>query len=133
MDLFPTLVSLAGLEIPEWVQGKDMTPLLTGENEEGYGDREVIYAEAVDKKCIRTREWKLIHYPAKSYGELYKLAEDPYELTNLYDDLPDIREKMTLELYRHLDATEDFKHPRYKIFTERDPETGEEVTHYHTW
>lgn len=133
VDLFPTLVSLAGLEIPEWVQGQDMTPLLTGENEEGYGDREVIYSEAVDKKCIRTREWKLIHYPAKSYGELYDLAEDPYELTNLYDDLPDIREKMTWELYRHLDATEDFKHPRYKRFTERDPETGEEVTHYHTW
>jgi len=133
VDIFPTMAGLAGMEVPEWVQGRDLTPILTGNGVGEYSDREAIYAEAVDKRCLRTKEWKLIHYPAKDYGELYHLTEDPHELNNLYDDLPEMREKMTLDFYRHLDATEDFKHPRYTRFTEKDPETGEEVTHYHTW
>ncbi|MBC8232532.1 sulfatase-like hydrolase/transferase [bacterium] len=133
VDLFPTLTRLAGLAAPEWIQGRDLTPLLTKEGEENYQNREAIYAEAVDKRCLRMREWKLIHYPGKSYGELYHLTDDPNELNNLYAELPDMREKMTLNLYRHLDATEDFKHPRYMRFTGKDPETGDEITHYHTW
>jgi arylsulfatase A-like enzyme len=125
---------LAEFEIPEWIQGRDLTPLITGENESKYQDsRKVIYAEAVDKRCLRTKEWKLIHYPAKNYGELYNLVDDPYELNNLYAEMPEKREKMTLDLYNYLDATEDFKHPRYMRFTGKDPKTGEEVTHYHTW
>ena len=124
-DLFPTLARLAGLEAPPWLQGRDMfSPS---------ADREIVYAEAVDKRCIRTREWKLIHYPAKDYGELYHLTEDPHELDNRYMDQAELRDKMTLDLYRHLDATEDFRHPVYPRFTGRSAETGEEVTHYLTW
>ncbi len=125
VDIFPTLCSLAGLETPEWVQGRN----LTGDHQ----SREAVYAEAVDKRCLRTREWKLIHYAAKKYGELYQLTEDPYELNNLYDDRPDVRESMTMDYYRHLDAIEDFKHPAYSRFTETDPESGKQVTHYITW
>ena len=132
VDLFPTLASLAGFDPPEAVQGKDLTPLLTGDPD-AEPPRDLVYAEAVDKRCIRSREWKLIHYPAKPWGELYNLVEDPHELHNLYDACPDIRERMTLDLYRHLDATEDFKHPRYQRFTDTHPETGEEITHYLTW
>ena len=132
VDLFPTLARLAGFEAPECVQGKDLTPILTGDSD-GYEPRYAVYAEAVDKRCLRTREWKLIHYPGKPWGELYHLAEDPYEFNNLYDECPDVGDRMTLDLYHHLDATEDFKHPRYQRFTGKHPETGEEITHYHTW
>ena len=65
--------------------------------------------------------------------QLYNLTEDPYERNNLYTELSEIRHKMTLQLYHHLDATEDFKHPSYQRFTGKDPETGEEITHYHIW
>jgi arylsulfatase A-like enzyme len=132
VDLYPTLCRLAGLEAPEWVQGRDLTPLLAGDSGAFHG-RTAVYAEAVDKRCLRTREWKLIHYPTKPYGELYHLTEDPYELNNLYYELPDLRERMTLDYYHHLDAIEDFKHPSYARFTGTDPETGEQVTHYLTW
>ncbi|MBV9081050.1 MAG: DUF4976 domain-containing protein [Acidobacteriaceae bacterium] len=37
-------------------------------------------------KMARTREWKLVHYTRAKYGELYDLAEDPYELTNRFAD-----------------------------------------------
>ncbi len=36
-------------------------------------------------KSVRTRRWKLVHYPGQPYGELYDLREDPWELYNLYD------------------------------------------------
>jgi arylsulfatase len=132
VDLYPTICRLAGLDTPEWVQGRDMSPLVTGDPAE-FQRREVVYAEAVDKRCIRTREWKLVHYPAKPYGELYHLTEDPHELNNLYAERPDVRDRMTLDYYRHLDAIEDFKHPTYARFTGTDPATGKEVTHYLTW
>jgi arylsulfatase A-like enzyme len=35
---------------------------------------------------LRTEQWKLVHYLHASYGELYNLRDDPYELENLYDD-----------------------------------------------
>ena len=133
VDLFPTLCTLAGLETPAWVQGHDLAALVTGKRRGEYRGRAAVYAEAVDKRCLRTREWKLIHYPAKKYGELYHLTEDPYELNNLYDQRPDVREKMTMDYYRHRDTIEDFKNPAYRRFTGTDPKTGKQVTHYLTW
>ena len=35
-------------------------------------------------KSVRTRDWKLVHYPGQPYGELYDLRADPGELRNLY-------------------------------------------------
>jgi arylsulfatase A-like enzyme len=35
-------------------------------------------------KSVRTRRWKLVHYPGQPYGELYDLEADPWELVNLY-------------------------------------------------
>ena len=137
VDLFPTIARLAGLEPPEWVQGKDLCPQAgapaQGASSRAALPREAIYAEAVDKRCIRTREWKYIHYPGKPYGELYHLSADPYELENLYAQEAGIREEMRAAYYGLLDETEDFKHPSYQRFTGVDPETGQEITHYHTW
>ncbi len=130
VDLLPTLASLAGIAAPECVQGFDLTRLLMGDAAQV---RDAAQAEAVDKKCIRTHEWKLVHYPGKPYGELYHIPSDPRELSNEYATRPEVVEALTLRLYRLLDATEDFKHPTYQRFTGIDPATGAEVTHYHTW
>ena len=124
VDLFPTLAQLAGVDAPECVQGVDLSPLINGEQA---AVRETVFAEAVDKRCIRTREWKYIHYPAKPYGELYNLSDDPFELDNLYDAQPQQRNEMQRTFYAHMDATEDFIHPRYDRFSD------EQTTHYMTW
>lgn len=129
VDLFPTLNTLAGLETPDCVQGRDLSPILAAD----VPFRELVFAEAVDKRCIRTDDWKYIHYPAKSYGELYDLRDDPQELHNLYADRPDIVPAMREQYYAHLDATEDFANPGYQRFAGVDPNTGEPITHYLTW
>jgi arylsulfatase A-like enzyme len=133
VDLFPTIARLAGFDPPEWVQGRDLCPLLRGKVAVDSPVRSAIYAEAVDKRCVRTEAYKYVHYSAKPYGELYDLVEDPHELDNLYGREVGLRNEMRELYYSVLDSTEDFVHPKYHRFTGRDPETGQKLTHYHTW
>jgi arylsulfatase A-like enzyme len=35
---------------------------------------------------VRRRDWKLVYYPGRPYGELYDLRNDPQELDNLWAD-----------------------------------------------
>ena len=129
IDLFPTLCGLAGIDTPDCVQGQDLAPVLAG----GEEFRELIFAEAVDKRCIRTKDWKYIHYPTKPYGELYDLREDPHELKNLFSERPEKVREMRDRFYACMDATEDFRNPKYQRFTGTDPKTGGDLTHYLTW
>jgi arylsulfatase len=129
IDLFPTLAILAGFDPPDCVQGKDLAPVWQGRDP----GRECIFAEAVDKRCIRTAKWKYIHYPGKTYGELYNIQKDPHELDNVYESESAVRHEMKEKFYATMDATEDFIHPRYQRFSATHPESGERVTHYMTW
>mgnify|MGYP001165760705 CR=1 FL=1 len=83
IDVAATMLRLGGLEVHQGVQGEDLLPLIDGKVRKV---RDAAYAEAVSQRSIRTREWKLVHYQDKPYGELYNLVSDPHELVNLYDD-----------------------------------------------
>jgi arylsulfatase A-like enzyme len=52
------------------------------------------------RKMVRTREWKFVHDPMGDTDELYHLADDPWEITNLADDpnYADVRREMALRL-----------------------------------
>jgi arylsulfatase A-like enzyme len=83
VDVMPALLELLGVEAPPGVQGKSFVPLARNSKAR---HKEAVFSEFPTVKMARTREWKLVHYPRQKYGELYHLAEDPHELTNLYDD-----------------------------------------------
>lgn len=65
LDLFPTICDLAGLDKPEWLQGRSLLPLLT---KEATKVREEIFAEVTyhvayePMRCIRTDRYKYIRY-----------------------------------------------------------------------
>lgn len=92
VDLAPTLLEAAGIPIPVGVQGRSLTPLLTGQNRE---HRDSIYCEYFDSlalynpppmaTCVRTDQYKLVYYQKLSSGELYDLQKDPSETHNLWD------------------------------------------------
>jgi N-sulfoglucosamine sulfohydrolase len=68
LDLFPTICELAGTDIPPWVQGRSMLPLLRKEvdeiNEEIFA--ELTYHAAYEPlRAIRTKRWKYI----RRYGD----------------------------------------------------------------
>jgi arylsulfatase A-like enzyme len=63
IDLYPTLCELAGAEVPDFVQGRSIMPVVRGEAEE-VNDAifaELTYHAAYDPmRAIRTRRWKYI-------------------------------------------------------------------------
>ena len=93
-DLAPTFLDLAGIEVPEWIQGRSLRPLLKGGEPESwrkdwlYEYYEYPGPHNVRKhRGVRTEHYKLIHYYEEPEEfELYDLQEDPGELHNLYGD-----------------------------------------------
>ncbi len=91
VDIAPTVLDLAGVEVPELMHGRSFAPLLRGEDVEWRKDWLYEYYEfpavhSVRKnRGVRTDRYKYIHYfeEPQEY-ELYDLQEDPGELNNLY-------------------------------------------------
>lgn len=92
LDLAPTLLKIAGIEVPQMMQGRSMTDLWMGERDHDW--RDAIYYHYYEKGFgatphygIRTDRYKLIHFydPIDSW-ELYDLEGDPSEIINMIDD-----------------------------------------------
>jgi len=80
-DIFPTLCNLSGFGVPEGIDGKDVTPVISGKTE---GVRTVLYTVYRNTvRAVRTMDWKLIRYPERDYTQLFNLAKDPLEINNL--------------------------------------------------
>jgi arylsulfatase A-like enzyme len=96
IDLAPTMLALAGVPIPESMQGRDLTPLI---RDEPISWREDWYYEHVYNtkpprrpivKCegVRTNDWKYVRYPEiePPYEQLFDLNGDQREEHNLASD-----------------------------------------------
>lgn len=95
VDIAPTLLDVAGLPVPDSMQGHSAMPLLRGEREGWPGEAYVQISEDHVGRAVRTQQWKYcVRAPeahpgrdpvAEHYVEecLYDLEADPYELTNL--------------------------------------------------
>ena len=93
IDLAPTFLDLAGLEIPDSMQGRSLAPLLRGEQPADW--RQAVYYRYYhdpghhDTRAhygVRTATHKLIHYWRKDAWELFDLRTDPTEQHNLLFD-----------------------------------------------
>jgi len=94
IDLCPTFLDLAGIEVPRGVEGRSWRPILGGARPRGWR-AEFLYeyfrdAEAKKRpaiRAVRTTRWKYITYPeGGGTPELYDLAQDPLEMRNLAQD-----------------------------------------------
>jgi arylsulfatase A-like enzyme len=94
IDLAPTFLDLAGLPIPDSMQGRSLVPLLRGDAPADW--RASIYYRyyhdpghhnTAAHLGVRTATHKLIYYWKKDAYEMFDLTKDPTEQHNLlYDD-----------------------------------------------
>jgi choline-sulfatase len=121
VDLFPTVLDLCGVKIPANVQGKSLTPLLTGQATRHRTEIFVEYAPN-DEAAVRDERWKLVfergqRHRADGYDpelpllgrtiRLYDLQADPAEMHNvagLPENASRVRHMLGL-LADHLQAT----------------------------
>jgi len=119
LDFAPTFLELAGLEVPEPMQGNSLVPILAGKevpdwrNSIYYHYYEFPGAHNVARHYgVRTDRYKLIHYYNTDEWELIDLEKDPHELENKFSDeaYTAIREELEVELQRlreHFNAPAD--------------------------
>jgi choline-sulfatase len=81
IDILPTILTLAGIDVPPVVEGKDMHSTFTGGSIQDH-----IYAEyyhSLDPcRMVRDKRYKYIH-TEEDICELYDLENDPLEQVNL--------------------------------------------------
>ncbi len=80
LDLFPTLVDLCGLEVPDPLDGQSLIPLLQAPNKPNR--RGVVTYFNPGNVSLRTDQWRYIRYQDGS-EEIYDLNRDPNEWNNL--------------------------------------------------
>ncbi|WP_053374984.1 sulfatase-like hydrolase/transferase [Paenibacillus sp. FJAT-27812] len=104
VDLPPTLLDAAGIQVPAHMQGRSVLPLVRGASSDWPDEAYVQISETQIGRAIRTERWKYaVAAPGKNGWEeahsdvyveelLYDLYSDPYELDNLAG----------IEAYRHI-------------------------------
>lgn len=102
MDLGPTILELAGVQVPPTLEAITMLPALEGED---WAGRNYVYAEQAkdgiltDTKfmtMVRNRDWKLVHFLDEPWGQLFDLNNDPDEVKNLWNDAESGKKKQDL-------------------------------------
>ena len=84
LDIFPTVLNLAGGALPSPLDGRDLAPIWRGESD---SVREALFLSFTDSmRAVRRDSWKLIVYPQVNHRQLFNLEQDPYEILNLADD-----------------------------------------------
>lgn len=97
LDFAETFLDMAGVEIPDDMQGESIVPLLKGNTPTDW--RKSLYYHYYEFHAkrrvahnvrrhygIRTKQHKLIHFYNLDEWELYDLKRDPREMQSVYDD-----------------------------------------------
>jgi arylsulfatase A-like enzyme len=88
MDLAPTILDYAGVDIPDTVQAASLRPIIENRRHE---PKQHILSEWTDSsqtthgKCVRTDRYKYVCW-SNDIGEFYDMREDPFEQRNLWSD-----------------------------------------------
>jgi len=102
-DVLPTLTEIAGVAIPEDVDGISFLPALTGQEQQAHDHLYWEFHEQQGKQAVRKGDWKTVKLNAlgeKPEFLLFNLAEDQEESRDLAEQHPEI----LTELIRIMDS-----------------------------
>ncbi len=89
MDVAPTVLSYAGLEIPKEMNGINQIQVFNGTQKEARDHIICEFRQSPTKTLMNTfitEHFKIAFYYGEEYGELFDLKKDPNENTNLWND-----------------------------------------------
>lgn len=107
IDYAPTILGVAGIPVPSWMQGMDLVPTMTGSQEKlprnnlyyhFYEDK--AYHTVLQHLGIRGERYKLIYFYTVNEWELYDLETDPQEQKNLINSTA--HQKILLQMKKDL-------------------------------
>ncbi len=99
VDLPPTLLDAAGIDVPDTMQGRSIMPLLRGQRDDWPEEALIQICDDQVGRAVRTGRWKYCVMSDQKSGEvgmdfdkvtyreafLYDMHHDPYELNNLIE------------------------------------------------
>ena len=106
-DVMPTVLEIAGAEVPDRVEFRSLLPLLSGEEKP---TENISYGAYVDlQRMITVNDQKLILYPKIRTSLLFNLSNDPDEIHDLSDqpDSNSIKQKLFAILQEEQERTGD--------------------------
>lgn len=117
MDLMPTLIELAGGQVPTDIDGRSLVTLIDGigdgsiaKTADPWNDRELYFVRreggqaysGLTIESVRKGRHKLVHnFPTQSF-ELYDLVDDPLESQDLAKKQPKLLREMQSSVQRHI-------------------------------
>ena len=114
LDLVPTLLEIAGCDVPDDLHAVSMMPYLLGKEHPNGRQNAMVTCNGQQfglffQRMVRDKRYKYI-WNLTDVDELYDLEKDPCEITNLiYDEnYTEILAQMRKKLYDELRAVDDF-------------------------
>ncbi|GAB3914602.1 sulfatase [Larkinella knui] len=94
IDIAPTILALAGVEIPKTMQGLDLMKATSPARTDFFYEHTFMGSPRLPKvEGVVTKDFKYMNFIEHGYEELYSIAADPHETTNLATH-PDYKSKM---------------------------------------
>lgn len=109
MDLLPTCLEAAGEAVPEGLDGLSLLPVLTGA-QPALPEREFVWMrregnlryQGRDYYALRRGQWKLVQNSPFEPYQLFNLADDPEERTDVSAARKNIHQDLIRRLMRHV-------------------------------
>ncbi len=133
IDIVPTVLTMAGLAVPEELDGLSLLPLMGRKPEAEFGDR-FLYGEAagglsyqlmMDEiypvyRSVRKGSYKLIYDSKADDAWLYDLSQDPYEQNDIRSEYPEVAEPLLAEMRARYSDFAPSPNPENQIDLESD-------------